>query len=56
MGVLVVPVNWHWVTDEVAYVLDNSGAKALLADAAFAEVAVGRRGGQPGAGPHRHRR
>ncbi len=39
MGILVVPVNWHWVTDEVAYVLDNSGAKVLLADAAFADVA-----------------
>ena len=34
-----VPVNWHFSTDEVAYVLQNSGAKVLLADAAFAETA-----------------
>jgi long-chain acyl-CoA synthetase len=40
-GVLVVPVNWHWVTDEVAYVLADSGAKALLADTAYADVATG---------------
>jgi long-chain acyl-CoA synthetase len=35
-----VPVNWHWVPEEIAYVLDNSDAVALLADARFADVAV----------------
>jgi long-chain acyl-CoA synthetase len=39
MGVLIVPVNWHWVAGEVAYVLGNSGAKALLVEDRFAEVA-----------------
>jgi long-chain acyl-CoA synthetase len=38
-GVISVPVNWHWVADEVAYVLADSGAKALLAEAQFADVA-----------------
>ena len=38
-GFAVVPVNWHWVTDELAYVLDDAGAMAFLADARFAEVA-----------------
>lgn len=39
-GVLVVPVNWHWVADELAYVLDNAGVQVLFADARFADVAV----------------
>lgn len=34
-----VPVNWHWVAEEVAYVLANSDSRALLADARFAELA-----------------
>lgn len=29
-GWLVVPVNWHWVTAEVAYVLDDADAAALV--------------------------
>jgi long-chain acyl-CoA synthetase len=37
---VTVPVNWHFSADEVAYVLENSGAKALIADAEFAETAV----------------
>ena len=37
---LVVPINWHWVTDEVAYVLENSGATVLVADVRFADVAT----------------
>jgi long-chain acyl-CoA synthetase len=34
-----VPVNWHWVAEEVAYVLDNSDSKALLVDERYVEVA-----------------
>ncbi len=37
---LWVPVNWHFSADEIAYVLQNSGASALIADAEFAENAV----------------
>ena len=29
-GFTVVPVNWHWVADELAYVIEDSGARALL--------------------------
>ena len=35
-----VPVNWHCVADELAYVLDNSDSKALLVDARFVQVAA----------------
>ncbi len=35
-----VPVNWHWVGEEVAYVLANSDSKALLADSRFIEAAT----------------
>jgi len=39
-GISLVPVNWHWVADEVAYVLEDSGANVLVADARFADVAA----------------
>lgn len=35
-----VPINWHWVGEEVAYVLENSEAKALIADEGCIEIAV----------------
>ncbi len=35
-----VPVNWHWVAEEVAYVLENSESKALLADIRFIDIAA----------------
>jgi long-chain acyl-CoA synthetase len=38
-GMVVVPVNWHFSADEVAYVLEDSGARALVADAEFAATA-----------------
>jgi long-chain acyl-CoA synthetase len=38
-GWVVVPVNWHWVADELAYVIENSGATAVVVDDRFAEVA-----------------
>ncbi|MEZ5245549.1 MAG: AMP-binding protein [Acidimicrobiales bacterium] len=39
-GFTVVPVNWHWVADELAYVIDDSGARALIVGERFAEVGV----------------
>jgi len=36
IGVVFVPVNWHFSVDEIAYVLENSGATAIVADAEFA--------------------
>jgi long-chain acyl-CoA synthetase len=38
-GFFVVPVNWHWVARELAYVVDNSDAVALIADDRFLDVA-----------------
>jgi len=38
-GLFVVPVNWHWVARELAYVVDNSDAVALIADDRFLDVA-----------------
>jgi len=38
-GIIVVPLNWHWVADEVAYVLDDAEAQALLVDHEFRAVA-----------------
>jgi len=35
-----VPINWHWVAEEVGYVLENSGAVALLVEARYAEIAA----------------
>ena len=43
VGVVVVPVNWHWVADELAYVIQNSGSRAVLVDERFVEVAVAAR-------------
>ena len=37
---ILVPLNWHLTADELAYILNDSGAKALLADTEFAAVAV----------------
>jgi fatty-acyl-CoA synthase len=38
LGAIVVPVNFRLVADEVAYVLADSGATALVVDAALAGV------------------
>jgi fatty-acyl-CoA synthase/long-chain acyl-CoA synthetase len=40
LGAIVVPVNFRLVADEVAYVLTDSGAVALVVDAALAPVAA----------------
>src|SRR5437867_3112645 len=36
---VVVPLNWHLTAEEIAYILNDSGAKALLVDAEFADLA-----------------
>jgi long-chain acyl-CoA synthetase len=38
-GVMVVPINWHWVADEVSYVIDNANVSILFVDARYADVA-----------------
>jgi long-chain acyl-CoA synthetase len=37
-GWLFVPVNWHFTAEELAYVVDNADARALIADARFLDV------------------
>jgi long-chain acyl-CoA synthetase len=37
-GWLLVPVNWHLVAEEVAYILADSDSKAFLVDARFIEL------------------
>ena len=39
-GWVVVPVNWHWVADELLHVLTDSGAVALFVEGDFVPVAV----------------
>jgi len=39
-GLAVVPVNWHWVARELAYVIDDSDAAALVVDDRHLPVAV----------------
>ncbi|MEE2777328.1 MAG: AMP-binding protein [Acidobacteriota bacterium] len=38
-ALLAVPVNWHLVAEEVRYILENSGARALVVDPRFADLA-----------------
>lgn len=33
LGAIPTPINWHWRAEEVAYLLENCGAKALVAHA-----------------------
>jgi long-chain acyl-CoA synthetase len=37
---VLVPLNWHLTGEELAYILNDSGAKALLSDAEYTAVAV----------------
>ncbi len=39
-GVRIVPVNWHWTAEELAYVLADSGSSVLIADDRYADAAV----------------
>ena len=36
----MVPVNWHWTGEELAYVLDDSGSKALFVDDRYLDIAA----------------
>jgi len=38
-GLLCVPVNWHFTADELAYVIADSGAKALFVEDRFVDIA-----------------
>ena len=38
-GWYVTPINWHLTATEAAYILKDSGSRALIADERFAEVA-----------------
>ena len=48
LGAIVVPVNFRLVADEIAYVLADSGATALVVDRSLAEVAAAARARVPG--------
>ncbi len=37
---VVVPVNWHWVAEELAYVVNDSDARALVVDERFLDIAT----------------
>ncbi|ONI70750.1 acyl-CoA synthetase [Actinosynnema sp. ALI-1.44] len=39
-GLYVVPVNWHLVGPEVAYIIEDSGAKVFIAHSRFTEMAT----------------
>ncbi len=39
-GVRIVPVNWHWTAEELAYVVRDSGSKVLVADDRYRDVVV----------------
>ncbi|WP_219506086.1 long-chain-fatty-acid--CoA ligase [Nonomuraea ceibae] len=47
LGAIAVPVNFRLVADEIAYVLRDSGAKALVSDLAFAPAVDLARGSAP---------
>jgi acyl-CoA synthetase (AMP-forming)/AMP-acid ligase II len=39
-GITVVPVNWHLTEPEIAYILADSGSRALVVDPEYAPVAA----------------
>jgi long-chain acyl-CoA synthetase len=39
-GLRLTPVNWNLAEDEIAYIVEDSGAKALIADAKVADAAA----------------
>jgi long-chain acyl-CoA synthetase len=49
-GITYVPVNWHWVADEIAYVFDDAQIRAVVADARFADTVAEARADPRGAG------
>lgn len=38
-SLVFVPVNWHWVSEELAYVLDDADVKALFVEDQYTDVA-----------------
>lgn len=40
-GFLMVPVNWHWVAAELAHVITDAGARAVIVGGAWIEVSTG---------------
>ena len=38
-GIWLTPINWHLQTDEIAYILEDSGARVVFADPAHAAAA-----------------
>ena len=38
-GKVFIPINWHFSADEIAYVLSNSGARVIVADAEYGDKA-----------------
>jgi long-chain acyl-CoA synthetase len=49
-GLIYVPVNWHFSAEELAYVIDNAGARVLFAEGQFEPIAAAAlaRGETPG--------
>jgi long-chain acyl-CoA synthetase len=39
-GLYMVAINWHLTAAEIAYILENSGARAIFAEGRFAEAAL----------------
>jgi len=60
LGAMWCPINWHFRTDEVQYILDDSGARAWVADADLLQKLTGLRHasiptfvhGSAGSAPH----
>jgi long-chain acyl-CoA synthetase len=46
-GLRLTPINWHLTADEVAYILEDCGARAFVADTRFAAVAAEAAGRAP---------
>ena len=38
-GMRLIPLNWHLSSSEIAYIVNDSDARAIIADVAFADVA-----------------
>ena len=57
-GFYLIPINWHLVGPEIAYIVQDCEAKVFVAHARFAEHATGRgrRDRLPRGGPLRRRR
>jgi long-chain acyl-CoA synthetase len=49
-GLRLTPLNWHLQADEAAYIVENSEARAFLADARFRDVAIAAAAASPKAG------